>query len=445
MANSTLSRTQVAGNRTTFTFSAWVKRSKLGSYQMILSTGTDGTYRTQLAWHEDDIIQFYNNDNNVNMELKTNRKFFDTNAWYHIVLRFDTTQGTAADRIRLYVNGEQETSFSTATYPPQGNDSTMFNKNGNTVKIGSTAYASSNFFEGYMSHAVFVDGASLAPTSFGSTDSTSGIWKFKSPSGLTFGNNGYHLKFENSGNMGLDSSGESHNFTAAGDLTQALDTPSNVHATLNPLNPADNKTISKGGNRIVGSNASNYSMSITSTLAANTGKWYWEVKYTSANSNTNACVGAVKTENYEYNQNITSGTGGYVNMRFDGYSFINNNSADLGLSGVPQAGDIIMAAMDLDNGKMWLGTNGTWYTTGGGVGNPATGAYPTFTTSDLTDGTWTPVIRYLAGTFDCNFGNGVFSGTPITSAGSNGNGSLFEYDVPSGYYALNTKNINTYG
>ena len=84
MANSTLSRTQVAGNRTTFTFSAWIKRSLLNDYQNILSTGTNTTYRTQLAWHEDDIIQFYNNDNSVNMELKTNRKFRDTNAWYHI-------------------------------------------------------------------------------------------------------------------------------------------------------------------------------------------------------------------------------------------------------------------------------------------------------------------------------------------------------------------------
>jgi len=441
MANSYLSRTQTAGNRTTFTFSAWVKRSGFGT-QHLITCGASSTYMTQFQFNSADQLQFYNNDNGTTMHLQSNRKFRDTNAWYHIVLRFDTTQSTTNDRIRFYVNGEQVTSFATQDQPTQNADNTQFNYNGVAVDIGRRHHDNSDYFNGYMSHASFVDGQALAPTVFGETDSTSGIWKFKQPSGVTWGTNGFHLKFENSSALGTDSSGNSNTFTVNGNGRQALDTPSNVYAVLNTLNPATDKTISMGGDRIVGSNATNYSDSISATLAAETGKWYWEVKYTSANSNTNCCVGAAKTENYEYNQNITSGTGGYVSFRFDGERQI-NSAATGSYFPAPSAGDIFMFALDMTNLKFWLGKNGAWYgTTGNTNGDPANGTNPSAT---LTAGAWTPVIRYLAGTFDCNFGNGYFGTTAITSAGSNGNGSLFEYDVPSGYYALNTKNINTYG
>ena len=450
MANSTLSRTQVAGNRTTFTFSAWIKRSLLNDYQNILSTGTNTTYRTQLAWHEDDIIQFYNNDNSVNMELKTNRKFRDTNAWYHIVLRFDTTQGTAADRIRLYVNGQQETSFSTATYPAQNNDSTMFNKNGGTVKIGSTAYASSNFFHGYMNNVAFVDGQSLAPTSFGETDSTSGIWKFKSPSGVTYGNNGYHLKMDNSANLGLDSSGETHNFTLSGDGRQAKDTPTNVHATWNSLSYRNNDsqryvTFSEGNNTAIGNSSTNNGNAYSS-LGASSGKFYCEIKATDVRGSGYPNIGFIN----EAGANRTNGSSGQIGTQ-GGLAYLpdgrlndaGNITSSWGASFTDN--DVIQLAMDLDNGAFYFGKNGTWQNSG----NPASGASKTGAARSFTpDGTFQffGVAVYESGCeVKANFGNGYFGTTAISSAGSNGNGSLFEYDVPSGYYALNTKNINTYG
>ena len=445
MANSTLSRTQVTGNRTTFTFSAWVKRSKLGVYQMIYSSGASTTYRTQLAWHEDDIIQFYNNDNGVNMELKTNRRFRDVSAWYHIVLRFDTTQGTAADRIRLYVNGEQETSFSTATYPTQNADNTQFNYNGVTVKIGSASYASSNFFEGYMSHVAFADGASLGPTSFGLTDSTSGMWKFKPPSGVTYGNNGFHLKMENSGNLGLDSSGETHNFTTAGDLKQALDTPSNIYSTLNALYKDGGSAITyTNGNTTADVGSGNDWCTSPSTQGVSAGKWYFEAKLT-LNSNNEAYIGVANQGNLQIKTNEPNYLGedadtiGYYSGNGDIY--YNANASSYGNSWT--TGDIIGCALDIDNSKLYFSKNGTWQNSGVPTsGSTGTGAIALYhTAGDV----WHLCVSPNQSKLDCNFGNGFFGTTAISSAGSNGNGSLFEYDVPSGYYALNTKNINTYG
>jgi len=241
MANSSLNRTPSSGgNRKTFTISFWMKRSKIGSNQKVFTAGvsaTEGGIQFSGGTGNDGLQIYEYSSSAYQFQIDTNRLFRDTNAWYHIVVAFDTTQSTASNRVKLYVNGVQETSFSTANYPSQNYD-TLFNNSGTVTTVGFLS-GHSAYFDGYMSHAALVDGAALTPTSFGQTDSTSGIWKFKSPSGVTWGNNGFHLKFENSAALGTDSSGNTNTFTVNGNLRQALDTPSNVYATMNPLSQKD--------------------------------------------------------------------------------------------------------------------------------------------------------------------------------------------------------------
>ena len=162
------------------------------------------------------------------------------------------------------------------------------------------------------------------------------------------------------------------------------------------------------------------------------------MKHTTANANTNTCIGVANLDNYESNQNITSGTTGYVTLRFDGERQI-NGAATASYFTTPNAGDILMCAMDMDNGKVFFGNNGTWF----GSGDPVTGANPT--ADILTSGTWGGTIRYLAAKFECNFGNGYIADNTVSSAGTNAsNIGIFEYDVPTGYTALCTKGINSF-
>ena len=382
------------------------------------------------------------------MQIITNRKFRDTSAWYHIVVSFDTTQSTASNRVKVYVNGIQETSFSTSTYPAQNADIRFFSIT--SVYIGSQGNNSA-YFSGYMSHVSMVDGTALAPTVFGETDSTSGIWKFKSPSGVTWGTNGFHLKFENSGNMGLDSSGQTNNFTTNGNLKQALDTPSNVYCTMNSLNNYyAASTFTEGNNTVATANA-NRSYN-TGTLGASSGKYYWEVKAVSNVGSSNGCYIGIASTNPTNDGSSSQQTLGYKQYDYsyasaNGNQLTNNSSSSYGNSYTDN--DIIGVAMDLDNNKLYFAKNGTWQNSGDPTsGSTGTGAISIQAPSGTVNGVYTPGLGdwWVNGfTVSFNFGNGFFGTTAITSAGSNGNGSLFEYDVPSGYYALNTKNINTYG
>jgi len=440
MANSYLQRTLSSGNRKKFTVSAWVKRGKLGAQQIILNTQDDGSNQAGLQFLSGDTLNFYSAIGGTYYQLVTDKVFRDSTAFYHIVAHYDTTDSTQGDRIKLYVNGVRETSFSTATYPTQDYD-TFWNQN--KVHTIGAYNGASLFFEGYLSHVAFVDNAALTPTTFGETDSTSGIWKFKSPSGVTWGTNGFHLKFENSGALGTDSSGNSNTFTVNGNLKQALDTPSNVYSTMNPLdNYYFGGTFINGNNTATGSSSS-YTY-CTSTLGVNSGKWYVEAKLSAADSS-GSRIGVVARPS-------TATTNG-IGDRQDEIAFQTNGTLKLNSATTTSwgstwtVGDIIGIALDLDNNKIYFSKNGTYQASG----NPSTGANgQTITAASSTiDGFY----RFGFGdnnssgssTFQYNFGNGFFGTTAITSAGSNGNGSLFEYDVPTGYYALNTKNINTYG
>ena len=433
MADSYLYKTQGTGSSyDIWTLSMWVKRSGLGSIQGLMSTAggwNDGTGMA-IVFSDTDVINIYNpsqGGGGGNYNLCT-RKFRDTNAWYHLVFRADSTQGTQADRMKVYVNGVQETTFNMGNLPSQGTDWNNVNKNGQTLQIGRGGSAGSTFFDGYMSHVSFADGQSLAPTVFGETDSTSGIWKFKQPSGVTWGTNGFHLKFENSGALGTDSSGNSNTFTVGGNGRQALDTPSNVYATLNPLVPTNtfSGNFSNGNTSVLGK--SDAKGVVWSTLGASTGKYYFEAKIASSDDI------AIGITNDAIGLNTWSpSTGNYV--------FYANNGAIYRPSGQTASGttfttnDIIGVAWNATASEVTFYKNGSAIASAYGV----EGTQGTMFIA-VSDTSTSPTA-----TVNFNFGNGYFGTTAISSAGSNGNGSLFEYDVPSGYYALNTKNINTYG
>ena len=446
MANSYLSRTPSgAGNRRTFTISAWVKRSKLdntgGGQQDIIACSTaNNTFWILYFASNDDSLVVYEAASGatkmyVDFSASTAPKLRDVNGWYHIVVAVDTTQATDTNRLKLWVNNQQLTP-SNSTYPTQNYDS-LFNTaiRHDIGAQGSGFSAGTNTFDGYMTHVILVDGTALTPSSFGQADSTTGQWKFKGPSGVTFGTNGFHLKFENSGNLGADSAG-SNNFTVNGDLKQALDTPSNIYCTINPLHTINSDTtLSNGNTRFDGLSGSPYDAACGGTLGFNKGKWYWEWKWgLTGSGNQAAFVGIIDTE-------IPIVAGGNpskgVTYRPDAGA-VRKDGSEVSSAYSGSANDIFGMAFDMDAGTLKLHKNGTYFNSGNAV----------VTGIDLTK-TYVPYIGPNGGTTQSNiymnWGNGFFGTTAITSAGSNGNGSLFEYDVPSGFYALNTKNLNTYG
>ena len=438
MANSYLTKTFGTPTDTKkYTMSVWVKRSKLGVQQSIARSTNGNDDSHVFTFNSDDSLRWdeYGSSSTIGT-LKTTRKFRDTSAWYHVVLWYDSANGTAGDRMRMWINGVEETSFATDTNPSV-NAASAFNKASQPINIGRTSYGSGgNYFEGYLAHMAFVDGLNVAHTTFGETDSTSGIWKFKSPSGVTWGTNGFHLKFENSGALGTDSSGNTNTFTVNGNLKQALDTPSNVYATLNPLQMIQTNagTLSEGNLKLV-SNGSDWT-TLISTIAAYNGKYYAECKATSISASDFGGFGIVSANQHSLASLIGTSTVALgVGYQSNGGRYENGNLTSSYFATFT-TGDILALALDLDNETLQFYKNGS--TTGSQIDISsmiATSNYPIHIGCS----------GHTNSTLAMNFGNGYFGTTAISSAGSNGNGSLFEYDVPSGFYALNTKNINTYG
>ena len=282
-----LSRTPgSAGNRKTWTFSTWFKRGTLAS-GAIFTAGSNGqdetTIRLQSSGGVDAIDwQLYSVSSSATIgRLITSQQIRDPSAWYHLVCRYDSTNGTAGDRMRMYLNGSEVTSFSTDTNPSQNYDA-MIN---NTVlhNIGRASWNSSDYFSGYFAETILADGQSYAPTSFGETDSTTGIWKPKTFSG-SYGTNGFKLEYKNAGALGTDTSGQSNNFTATNFATsnQVVDTPSNNFATMNPIDVGANlsqTTFSEGNLKLVSSGTTtDTGDQVVSSMGFTKGKWYWEIK-----------------------------------------------------------------------------------------------------------------------------------------------------------------------
>lgn len=436
MASTYLQRTFTTGNRKTFTFSAWVKRANLnGIYQAII---TAQTADQGMFFSSTDELELYIGDATV---LKTNAKYRDVNGWYNIIFAVDTTQATSSNRTKLWVNGEQVTSFALTSYPTQNND-TLFNNSGGTMRLGNHG-TSSYYFDGSMAHVHFIDGTAYDASAFGETDATTGIWKPKTAPSVTYGTNGFFLKFENSGAFGTDSSGNANNFTVNGTMTQTIDTPSNVFATLNALIPS-NGTTSNGNLTYATSNsASNFGYRL-STIGVSSGKYYVECKPTSG---ANASVIGIRSRATA--EAVSHQLGYYADdygVYVDGRKFTNNTLSSYGDSYT--TGDIIGIALDLDNNYLYFHKNGTYMNSGVPTsGATGTGGISITSASSSNSGNYffgcTNHDSSNNGTWQWNFGNGTFGTTAVSSAENPDDGiGIFEYEVPTGYKALCTKSIN---
>lgn len=441
MASTYLSRTPASsGNRRTFTTSVWVKRANLT--RGFLFFAWDGSLYTDSS-----MLNFsFNTDNTLNVEtgatnLRTTTQVFrDTSAWYHIVFSCDTTQATASNRLKLYVNGSEVTAFSTNVNVTQNTD--MGWNHTFLARLGSSV--SANYFDGCMANYYNIDGTALTPSSFGETDATTGIWKPKLYIG-SFGTNGFFLKFENSGSLGTDSSGNGNNFTVNGTPTQTLDNPSNVFATMNQLFiPTTGTATFSAGNLQLSLDANDFGL--ISTMGVSSGKWYWEVKWT-ANSGFDR-VGIKLNSLPE--QNPTQSAIGWDRLSTSNGMSIFNSTVSGSWGSAFSVGDVINFALDCDNKALYIAQNGTWRNSGVPTsGASRTGGVNYSAQSTLISDYLFPSLgKGGAGTtgFQINFGNGVFGTTAISSPFSDGAGlGKFQYAVPAGYYSLCTKNINVYG
>ena len=440
MASTYLTRTpSSASNRKTFTFSLWFKLSNFSGDLNILSNNGASSTRDYISL-ESGKLRVASYSGSYVYNLHTNRLFRDTSAWYHLVVAFDTTQGTASNRIKIYVNGVQETSFGTATYPSQNLDT---NYNNTTALWISRDYNGVGYFyfNGSMSHVHFCDGTALAPTVFGSTDSTTGEWKINTSPSFTLGTNGFTILKD--GNTITDQSTNSNNFSlGGGTLTKTEDCPSNVFATINPLVRTVSTPSFNAGNNTVSSNAGAYQNHFSTIGMTGSGKYYWEMK---VNGTANSAMFFGISSDIEMNNLITVSnvvgytSTGYTLVASSGNKYNNENSTSYGSA--LTNGEIMMGALDLDNGKIWYGKNGTWFNSG----NPASGSNEAFSGISASNVYFVSGTVYDGGygSVNYNFGNGYFETTAVSSAGTNASGNgIFEYDVPTGYTALSTKGLN---
>ena len=441
MANTHLTRTfGTSTNTDIFTISTWVKRSELDDNDFfVYATGgnsDDNWFQVGFANDNKFIISAYNT-----VWLKTNRVFRDVNAWYHIVIKADSPQGTASNRLKLYVNGVEETSFTTDNRSSISQGQTWgWNKNSIVHYIGSKA--GSNYFDGCLSHFHFSDGYAYDASTFGSTDSTTGEWQINTSPSFTLGTNGFTILKD--GNTITDQSTNSNNWTlAGGTLTKTEDSPSNVFATWNPLFPAGGSLNYDAGNtRLYNTGTAAYRTSV-STLGASTGKFYAEFKC----EGDTFFTGVIDINSTKMGINDTT-FGSSSSMTAYGYGIFNStgnvmNNASTVVSGYSAAlanGDILGIALDATNKKLYFAKNGVWQNSG----VPTSGSTGTGAISLASgDRTWVFASSVNGTNISANFGNGYFNETAVSSAGTNASGNgIFEYDVPTGFTALSTKGLN---
>ena len=408
-----------AGNRRELTISFWCKITELGAHRMPFTAGA----RQARIW--------FNTSDELTIQLqdapgylvKTNRKFRDTSAWYHFVIAIDTTQATDSNRIKLWVNGVQETSWATTQWPPQ-NFEGYFNVN-QSHHVSDTSY----YFAGYIADFFFIDDQVLQETDFGEYDADSGIWIPKKYSG-TFSGQSFYLKFDNASDLDERSDGLSNgvsmsvtNITAA---DQATDTPTNNFATQNVIWGTDKVPLMSEGATEIGNNVNAYRYS-PATMGVANGKWYWEIKPT---VNGNTLVSGAGIASNQTTLGFYQTTGNFV-YHYDGNRYVNGGATGYGAAWATN--DIIGFAYDADNWTL------TCYVNNSSQGNLLASQ------ADISSELFIPyVYSFGTHTYQTNFGGYTTMSNTHTNTDENGYGS-FVYAPPSGYYALCTKNLEEYG
>jgi hypothetical protein len=412
-----------ASNRTTWTYSVWLKRSSFAAFNRFLSDSSNNSY---LRFNTSDALDWNFWNGTTSYTITTSQVFRDPSAWYHIIVAVDTTQATSSNRVKFYVNGSQITAFSSASYPAQNNTS---NFNNNTAHYISSYGATAEYFNGYMTEINFIDGQALTPSDFGETDSATGIWKPKAFSG-TYGTNGFYLKFADNSNttsttLGKDSSGNGNNWTpnlfsvtAGAGNDSLVDTPTSYgtdtgvggevrgnYCTMNPLVTPTSGSLSNGN-----LNSSQTYQGFPSSFAISSGKWYWEITGLTNTSSNNLRIGIAPqgytvgtgtpgdlTGSYAYAANATKGSGGSYSSY--GASYTDNNV--IGVAFDADAGTLAFYKDGVSQGTAYTGISGTFFALTGS-GSSATM------------------------TLCANFGQRPFANT-----------------APSGYKALCTQNLPT--
>ena len=439
-----------AGNRRTWTYSTWLKRTTPNGFQSIMGAdaASQGSgYSLFFSFDSTNELIFGQGDNTW---LKTNQLFRDPSAFYHILLAVDTTNGTANNRVRMYINGSEVTSFGTRNNPSQNYEMVWNNTVNHSIGADFPNSGLRNFFDGYMCETVNIDGQQLAPDQFGEFDD-SGIWKPIDVSGLTFGNNGFYLDFEDSSALGNDAAG-SNNFTV-NNLTaidQSIDSCTNNFATLNSLLPTFSSTFTEGNLKWTPSTASQYYWS-NSTFGLSQGKWYMEAKLTTAADHN---VIGLSNDSALDDTSFLAGTGGEgdANIAYQyGYKSSNgqvyNNASGSSYGNTYTTNDIIGLYLDLDNNKLYFAKNGTVQNSGTGVSITDPGSIPGGVYFlAVADGT-----SSNASVWEVNFGGTNTYSISSGNTDDNGYGN-FEYSpnitgdsVAKKFYALNTKNLAEFG
>ena len=365
-------------------------------------------------------------------QLTTNRLFRDVSSWYHIVIAYDSANSTAGNRMRMYVNSVEETSFATDTNPSSGLDSLWNSTTAHSIgRINTT-----NYIDMYLAEFIHVDGQVLTPTSFGATNPVTNIWEPIAYTG-TYGTNGFKLNFADSSNLGDDTSGNGNDFTVNNltSIDQSTDTCSNNFATMNSLYKLSNVTFSEGN--LQHTNAGNWQPGL-STIGVSSGKWYFESKFTAVTGGSNNAFIGISLDTEADGLTLVGNSANSYGYENTGQKKNNSSSASYGDSWT--VGDIVSCYVDLDNGAIYFGKNGTVQASGDPTsGSTKTNAAYTFTTG----GTYLLGVSDYYGTQQVNYGSPPFS---ISSGNADANGfGNFEYAVPSGYFALNTKNLSEFG
>ncbi len=441
------------GNERTATVSVWVKRALFGTEHVIFSNkiSSAGSNCFKFVFFDDDELSIQiGTTGNSNTTLTTNRKFRDPSAWYHLMAVIDTTQGTEANRVRIYVNGQEETSFSETGYPSQNADMRISNSSFPHT-IGEDPRDNTHF-NGYLSEMHFVDGTALTPSSFGETNDN-GVWIPKKYTGGSYGTNGFYMEFkqtgtsQNSSGIGADTSGNDNHFavTNLASTDVCTDTPTNNFCTWNSLaNSHAGSTFSEGNCYLT--MADSVATFNTGTFGLTSGKWYWETKVINIGSGSdNFLVGAVSRSD-------STGTSDYLgestSVVFRNNGQIKKDSSNATHGASYGANDIVMVALDCDNNNIYFGENGQWADGSGNTDESSPNSAVAFTNTMINDGIVFPAQGDLHGNTpnpiaSTNFGNPPHS---ISSGNADANGyGNFEYAVPSGYYALCTKNLAEYG
>jgi hypothetical protein len=425
-----LSRTPAsAGNRKTWTWTGWVKRSRFNFDHRLFDCSSDASNRSIIKYFGDNLQVYDEQSDTVEIDLQSNAVYRDPSAWHHVVVSVDTTQSTAADRVKIYVNGSEVTSFSTSIYPSLNLDTRL---NGAFVhNIGKFSGGNSQYLEGYLADVHFIDGQALDPTDFGEFDATTGVWNPKAYTG-TYGTNGFHLDFADNSSaaaLGYDAAGSNDwtvnniSVTAGAGNDSLVDSPTNYgtdtgaggevrgnYCTLNRLITVSG-SLSNGN--LEYTSGGQY-RSAFSTFAVTTGKWYFEGTVT--NLSGDALIG------------IASGslpTGSYLGSTSTSWSYAGafgdkwNNGGSSSFGATFTNGDVIGVAFDADTGKLWFSKNGVWQASG----NPASSSNPAFTVP-VGASYFFSVSGGNNCAWSCNFGQRPFA-----------------YTAPSGFKALCTTNL----